>query len=412
MELAEFEQTLRKVLAHLYDQAYTPPEQVWLVLGVPSVRDPQSLQAAIFEAIQDMRPENEVADSARVWRYYDLLSSRYIHELTQKETAQRLNISPRHLRREQQQAVQLLAQRIWHKHYAPAPEAAVRAAGPEDASDPWSVQVREELAVLHDRDPNVTAHVSSELSRALRLVQAITDERRITVSFSVRDEDLVAEIHPSVLRQILIMAIEDLAEHVRHGTIELHAQESGSEAEIAIVAEPLLSFREDYADSLWGTLAEESGYFAFDRTGTRGVIRFRIPLARRIPVLVIDDNKDMVHVYRRYTAGTQYQIEHLVDMSNVTARIAEIQPDLIVLDVMMPDADGWELLIDLHQHPSTSSIPIIVCSVIRREELSLALGAAAHLSKPVKSEEFLATLDRVWQSASATLTQDEKHSPA
>lgn len=411
MELEVFEHTLKQALAHLYDPAYSPPEQFWLVLGVASVRDRQSLHAAISDAIHDMQPEKNVPDTARIWRYYDLLSSRYIHELTQKETAQRLNISPRHLRREQQQAVQVLAQRLWQKHYAPAPDVPVQTVDRGDLSDPWAVQVRQELAALHDSDPNMTAHVSSELLRALKLVQAVSDKRGISLSLVVSDEELVAEIHPSVLRQILITAMEDLVEHMRKGIIELRARRSGDEAEITLIAEPLSSFRDDYADSLWSTLAEGSGASDFSRTNTRGTICFRFPLARQISVVVIDDNKDVVHVYRRYTAGTQYYIEHLVDLSDVITRITETQPDLIVLDVMMPDVDGWELLIDLHQHPSTSGIPVIVCSVIRREELAMALGAAAHLSKPVKSEQFLETLDRVWQSASATWKQGEMHSP-
>jgi len=173
----------------------------------------------------------------------------------------------------------------------------------------------------------------------------------------------------------------------------------------------MYSFRDDYADALWSKLAEGKGAIDFARTETRGVIRLRLPLTRRISVVVIDDNDDVVHVYRRYTDGTQYKIEHMADLSDVISSMIEIKPDMIVLDVMMPDADGWELLVDLHQHPATSSIPVIVCSVIRREELATALGAAAHLAKPIKSEQFLETLDQVWQSASATWTQVEKHSP-
>jgi len=70
------------------------------------------------------------------------------------------------------------------------------------------------------------------------------------------------------------------------------------------------------------------------------------------------------------------------------------------LDVLMPNLDGWELLASLRQSPLTGTIPVIVCSVIRREELAHTLGAAAHLSKPVKDQQFLEALDRVWQAAS------------
>src|SRR5690606_40044845 len=53
----------------------------------------------------------EAPPTARTRRMYDLLTYRFVQEVTQKETARRLGISPRHLRREQQQAIRLLAEK-------------------------------------------------------------------------------------------------------------------------------------------------------------------------------------------------------------------------------------------------------------------------------------------------------------
>jgi CheY-like chemotaxis protein len=75
--------------------------------------------------------------------------------------------------------------------------------------------------------------------------------------------------------------------------------------------------------------------------------------------------------------------------------IEAIPPDVIVLDVMLPDVDGWNLLLDLHEHPATRSIPVIVCSVVREENLAMSLGAALYLSKPVSPRQFIRALDQV-----------------
>ena len=79
----------------------------------------------------------------------------------------------------------------------------------------------------------------------------------------------------------------------------------------------------------------------------------------------------------------------------------EIKPDIIVLDVMLPDVDGWELLSQLHEHPLTRSVPVIVCSVVGEEDLALALGAKVYLPKPVRRQQFLQALDQAVNQAAA-----------
>jgi two-component system sensor histidine kinase/response regulator len=120
----------------------------------------------------------------------------------------------------------------------------------------------------------------------------------------------------------------------------------------------------------------------------------RLPRAASYKVLVVDDNPDLMHFYQRYVQGTRYQIVSLREGARVFETIQTVAPDVIVLDVMLPDADGWELLSHLHNHPTARSIPVIVCSVVREEELALALGAKLYVPKPVRRQEFIQALDR------------------
>ena len=71
----------------------------------------------------------------------------------------------------------------------------------------------------------------------------------------------------------------------------------------------------------------------------------------------------------------------------------KISPQIIVLDVMMPHVDGWEILGRLRQHPVTGQIPIIVCTILAQEELALSLGASSFIRKPITRQAFLAALD-------------------
>ncbi len=75
--------------------------------------------------------------------------------------------------------------------------------------------------------------------------------------------------------------------------------------------------------------------------------------------------------------------------------LAELNhPKVIVLDVMMPGVDGWEVLQRLRQNPTTADIPIIVCTILAQEELALSLGVDDFLRKPVSQQSFLNALNQ------------------
>ena len=75
--------------------------------------------------------------------------------------------------------------------------------------------------------------------------------------------------------------------------------------------------------------------------------------------------------------------------------VQEVDVRLVLLDVMMPGSDGWEILGALKSHPVTSHIPVVVCTVLPERDLALALGAADFLAKPVLRPDLLAVLQRV-----------------
>jgi len=129
--------------------------------------------------------------------------------------------------------------------------------------------------------------------------------------------------------------------------------------------------------------------------GNKLVLDMFLPLAARIKVLVVDDNPDLIHFYQRYVQGTRYQIVPLAEGTRALEVVETVKPDVIVLDVMLPNVDGWELLTSLREHPAARSLPIIICSVVREEELALALGAARYIPKPVRRQEFIQALDQV-----------------
>jgi len=124
------------------------------------------------------------------------------------------------------------------------------------------------------------------------------------------------------------------------------------------------------------------------------VAKVMLPLTEKVMVLVIDDNADTLQLFRRYLSGSRYRFVGAQDAERGLALAEELVPQIIVLDVMMPEKDGWSLLGQLRVHPKTRGTPVVVCTILSQEQLALTLGAADFIRKPVRRTEFLSVLDR------------------
>ena len=74
------------------------------------------------------------------------------------------------------------------------------------------------------------------------------------------------------------------------------------------------------------------------------------------------------------------------------SQVAKNPPDVILLDVMMPQIDGWEILQALKLDEELGRIPVIVCSAWESADLAKSLGATEFLKKPITQERLLATI--------------------
>lgn len=393
----EFEQSLHDLLAHLHNPAYVPPEFLWSSLGHKPQYGLNALQNTVGQAIESLKPAvSSTSAGLRSQRFYELLTYRYMQQLTQEETAERLGITPRHVRREQQQAIHVLARRLWEDRPSPAIEDGSRRQ-PEPAA--WRTQVREELAALQQSAPGSVVEIATALAGVTKIGQALTSQHGVSLNIEPVEPAITVAMHPSVLRQVLITAIEKLVQSTSPGGyITLAMDRSQNRLKLAMSGRPAAATRPPDSDLIREILAVYGGAVEAYLEESRAGFRIELPTADKITVLVIDDNADLVHFYRRYTTGTRYQIVHLAEGQQAMATIEETNPDIIVLDVMLPDTDGWELLTRLREQP-VATTPIIVCSVVRRAELAMSLGASLYLPKPVERREFIRALDQVLSQA-------------
>ncbi|MDX8408660.1 MAG: response regulator [Mariprofundales bacterium] len=108
------------------------------------------------------------------------------------------------------------------------------------------------------------------------------------------------------------------------------------------------------------------------------------PVAPDAPlILVVDDDQGSQELATLYLTEAGYRVCRAANGYEALDRAREEHPFLIMLDVMMPGKDGWEVLQELKLDPITADIPVMMCSVAEGQELGVALGATDYISKPI-----------------------------
>ncbi len=411
-----FEKDFKEALSRFHDLEYRPPEALCQVLGCLPQEGKAAVRGAILHGIESLKPPVATPKSAYASLIYDLLWSRFQLRLTQEETAYQLNVSRRTVNRLQHSAADALTAVIWERSQ-PARDRAADVTLPADPTSlqtsgqapDWNAQLQRELNSLEAKAPSATADVSEVIDNVLEIAGPMLRKQGVAVKVMSIQPNLIVTVHPVLLHQILLSALLHLSLYVVEGEIALYARLEDGNAKIALtgdVAKDGLS---------QASLAEDlptSHKINVETVleGARAFVWIAAPAVGKVTVLVVDDNEDMARFYRDCTIGTRYRIAHIAQGEHLPAAMDSLLPDVIVLDIMLPDIDGWRLLMRLHENPATRHIPVIICTVIREEELARSLGAASYLAKPVRPAQFIQALDQTCPPAAEESSQPPANS--
>jgi CheY-like chemotaxis protein len=111
-------------------------------------------------------------------------------------------------------------------------------------------------------------------------------------------------------------------------------------------------------------------------------------------VVVIDDDRRSVDLLTVYLEAVGLRVVSARDGERGVELVKGLQPASVVLDILLPGLDGWQVLESLKADPATATIPVVVVSILDERGKGLALGAAECLVKPVSREEVLEALAR------------------
>jgi DNA-binding response OmpR family regulator len=115
-------------------------------------------------------------------------------------------------------------------------------------------------------------------------------------------------------------------------------------------------------------------------------------------IMVVDDEEAMRHLLRIVLSRAGYRVIEAIDGRDALEKLVLVQPDLMIIDVLMPFLNGFEVVQQIRAHPHTAQLPVMLLSsradaAAQRE--GLFVGAQRYLIKPLTLQQLLTCIQEV-----------------
>jgi CheY-like chemotaxis protein len=394
MQFEVFETLIKDGLNNLFDFAVLETHPL-LSNGITipsnfSGNKGEFLKKVLLEAIENLKPAEKFYDiNVPEWRVYIVLVKRYLEGMNSFDVAKLLAMSDRQYRRYQKKAIQSVAIIIWNRFIQTTPELIVEKTQDSNNND---FNIFQEEIVLSDVVQGLNNLLATRFS-----------EENVTIKIEEEIKSARVESDRVILRQILIKIVNTLLNYKTKRltyTIYLFEDQIALSIKSTVQHEGSLlneGKNEPFENSIW-FWAEKLGIDIdqVEESGSKQIeIRIVFSKNKQKTILIIDDQEPAIRLFTRYLSRSNVKIIGISKPGKVLARVKEALPILIILDIMMPKMDGWEVLQSIKLDEKTKNIPVIVCSAWGEPELAKSLGAIEFLRKPVTQRDLLATIQSI-----------------
>lgn len=377
---------VRDAMGHLYDSAYLVRHPLLRRIAdlsdLDSTSSVRSLRRLLLSTTEELRPPYGTPDDDPAWRPYRVIWERFVVCRQLAEVESDLALGRRQIQREQRRGFELLSLKLWER------------CGQEREVDAGARDAIEREATRLARKQRVG--VAEQLTRALASVASLADQLGVIVEPDLGVGPATASGDPTLLRQLIVAVLSSAVRHVPGGRVCASLAGGNGEAVLTVTSvagegraaapSPLTTSMLALADGQDARVLEEGD------GGDRRIVVSFAPAPPEYLVAFVEDNGDVVAVFQRYLAGQGYRLEAVSESNSVVEHLAELGPDAILLDIMMQDLDGWEVLRRVKSDLRLRDVPTVVCSVLNEPELAASLGADAYLCKPVRPARLLECL--------------------
>jgi signal transduction histidine kinase/CheY-like chemotaxis protein len=112
-------------------------------------------------------------------------------------------------------------------------------------------------------------------------------------------------------------------------------------------------------------------------------------------LLAVDDDPSVPPLLEKMLVGSPYRVVGLAHASDVLRVARELRPDVITLDILMPERGGWDVLRELRADPATREIPVVVVTVVEQTDSATDTAVDGYITKPLDKDSLLGVLARL-----------------
>ncbi len=389
MDFDIFENLVKDALYNMFDYA-SLESHLLLDAGIKPPPDYKGsrgnfLKNILVDCIESLKPQDVDYDfTSNEWRSYIILSQRFIENVNSTELAKKLFLGERQIRRNQKKAIRAVALILWNK-------------------------IQSDNQDLPKEEINNGFVINRELINLNQVVQSVIDllknqfdQQSIDVRFMDPENIVTIKSDRIILRQIFIRIFHLFLQNRDFKQIKIYLDQKQDDIELVfqlpdsnIDLESILFYLHTQENMIQQWMNELNiqmdGCKALDCY--EFIIRF-VSQEKKL-ILVVDDQEPALKMYERYLSKTNYKIYGLSKATKVLNKAIDLKPSLILLDIMMPKLDGWEVLQSLRVNEKTKNIPIVVCSAWGEPDLAKSLGANHFLRKPIVQRELLTILESI-----------------
>jgi CheY-like chemotaxis protein len=404
MDQVEFSHAVKDALNHYHDPAYLENHALIQCLlsesELKQVNRVQLLRAKIKDSIgilhnrQSSLPDEEPDPKDIQERSYLTLTYRYLRKMDMHRIEDSLGLSNRQVQRELKKGLDAVVSLLWNQQVPrTVPERQVELPAELVQSSELDL-IKEELKAwqIHHDPVSLAA-----------LVQEALQLRRPTGALSLLDAGDLAQkgqvnvyVDYVLTKQGLYKLFDLLQSAAEPLPFTIHIRKLNERfVELAILCASDFAIEKaawetaGYFFTLQGLKVEES------RQDNRLTIRLVLPLMQQNNCIVIDDVVSVHRLIERMLGPYGIQVFGASTYKEALELAQIIKPDFMLLDILMPEMDGWQMLKAFKDDPTTRAIPVIISSVMFEPELAEAVGAAAYIRKPINRLELLKTLKSV-----------------
>ncbi len=385
------EREVRECLSHMYDFAAMQDDPLVQRLaphlsGLERIQVVRKLLIDMIEQLND-----SVRQQSRPARLYNILQLRYIEEEPTSVIVQQLALSERQYYRELNRAIEGFTQLLWDHIMRSAPKT--------ETVPAETISAQSEIERAYNELDFSTTDLQSLLLEAKGFVRSLADQYAVSIELITENGVAITDAPANILKQVIVYLLNTLIKRLSSGSqVYLYVDMADNHPAIKMeLADKQVdsSVRESLEqDEILTYLLQKINATLYIPRDSNLLVELHLPQPFK-EILVIDDNPDVITLIERYLAHSSYSVVGVQDAQEGIEVAQRMQPFVIILDIMMPKSDGWEVLQTLKNHPETSHIPVLVCSVLDTPELALSLGASYYLRKPPGRVDLLAILAQI-----------------